>query len=417
MAVTDEIPEFLEEAANPKLFLDAVRNLEILELLEDNTALRKLSAVQKRHLESLAEGPKYYSPGDRLWRSGAHVENAFIIVGGTASFVAKRRNAGSAAGIDIVSFVYITDFHLFVSCRSNILFSKQNMTDRCEFEGSSSTSSIGEIMRRDCNRVVEELKTKLDCEEDDDDSSVPSSISTTTNGAGIFFEKEGDMDVCVQVSSQDSFSGDSSLYKNDYEKLSIGLQKRAENFGIGSYSIRRDSVSSGADVSNPSALDSNSECDDVLADHEFRNPKLKERRRSSRDRNVNRQLHRLYKGRAFTAGLVFSRGHFLGDISKMVAGLLSTSYQGRDSVPNGDDKSARYGFGEKNEGSSNPIGGDVGELTIHEQEGDQHIVHSSTLSAGKDGCIVLVFPKPSLISFLDEYPGLLLSLLGTQVVL
>jgi hypothetical protein len=38
------------------------------------------------------------------------------------------------------------------------------------------------------------------------------------------------------------------------------------------------------------------------------------------------------------------------------------------------------------------------------------------LTAGKDGCVVLVFPKASLIPFLDEFPGLLLSLLGTQVV-
>jgi CRP-like cAMP-binding protein len=55
-------------------------------------------------------------------------------------------------------------------------------------------------------------------------------------------------------------------------------------------------------------------------------------------------------------------------------------------------------------------------MVIHEQEGDSHIVHTSTLTAGKDGCVVLVFPKQSLIPFLDEYPGLLLSLLGTQVV-
>jgi hypothetical protein len=42
--------------------------------------------------------------------------------------------------------------------------------------------------------------------------------------------------------------------------------------------------------------------------------------------------------------------------------------------------------------------------------------HTSTLIAGKEGCVVLVFEKASLIPFLDEYPGLLLSLLGTQVV-
>ena len=50
------------------------------------------------------------------------------------------------------------------------------------------------------------------------------------------------------------------------------------------------------------------------------------------------------------------------------------------------------------------------------QENESVIVHTSTLTAGKDGCVVLVFPKATLIAFLDEYPGLLLSLLGTQVV-
>lgn len=268
--------------------------------------------------------------------------------------------------------------------------------------------SIGEIMRRDCIRARQELEsTHLEEHErhDDDDASLQSSLSSGDHS----IDKEGSgIRLTVHMSSQDSLpSVDSSMiYNNDYTKLSQGLQKRAENFGNGSYNIiQRDSASSGADLSHD-------EVDDSL-DEPF---KKKERRRSSRDRNVNRQLHRLYKGRAFTAGLVFSKGHFLGDISKMVAGLLSSTYQGKDNGLDVDDNSANYGFGEKNEGGKS-FGGRVGELTIHEQEGDQHIVHSSTLVAGKDGCVVLVFPKPSLILFLDEYPGLLLSLLGTQVVL
>merc|ERR1711935_157881 len=132
-----------------------------------------------------------------------------------------------------------------------------------------------------------------------------------------------------------------------------------------------------------------------------------------RERFANKQLERLYNRRAFTAGLVFSRGHFLGDISKMVAGLLSSTYDGNESHPNGDDDddSVHYGFGEKPEGDRQ---GPVREMIIHEQEGDQLIAHSSTLAAGKDGCVVLVFPKYSLIPLLNEYPGLLLSLLGTQ---
>ena len=79
-----------------KSFDNAVKNLNIIELLECNSALRKLSAVQKRHLESLAEGPAYYSSGQRLWRQGSFVDKAFIIVAGTASFIQKRRMAGSS---------------------------------------------------------------------------------------------------------------------------------------------------------------------------------------------------------------------------------------------------------------------------------------------------------------------------------
>lgn len=80
-----------------KLLAEALKNLNVLELLDQNSALRKLSAVQKRHLESLAEGPIGFGPGDRLWRSGAPVDKAFLMVSGTASFVPRRRNAGSAS--------------------------------------------------------------------------------------------------------------------------------------------------------------------------------------------------------------------------------------------------------------------------------------------------------------------------------
>lgn len=78
-------------------FNNAVRNLNIIELLDCNSALRKLSAVQKRHLESLAEGPIFFGSGERIWRQGSPVDKAFIIVAGTASFIQRRRMAGSAS--------------------------------------------------------------------------------------------------------------------------------------------------------------------------------------------------------------------------------------------------------------------------------------------------------------------------------
>lgn len=84
-------------AATQKLLVEAKKTLNVVDLLDQNSALRKLSAVQKRHLESLAEGPIPFNPGDRLWRAGAPVDRAILVVSGTASFVHRRRNAGSAS--------------------------------------------------------------------------------------------------------------------------------------------------------------------------------------------------------------------------------------------------------------------------------------------------------------------------------
>lgn len=77
------------------VFQHAVKNLNMMELLDSNTGLRKLTAVQKRHLECLVEGPCVYEAGQRLWRSGSVVDKAFIVVAGTVSFVPKRRHGGS----------------------------------------------------------------------------------------------------------------------------------------------------------------------------------------------------------------------------------------------------------------------------------------------------------------------------------
>ena len=93
--ITPDTPQCLKGTSTGHLFEDEVRNLNVIEILECNSTLRKLSAVQKRHLESLAEGPMYYTPGQRLWRAGEIVDKAFIVVSGTVSFVAMRRNAGS----------------------------------------------------------------------------------------------------------------------------------------------------------------------------------------------------------------------------------------------------------------------------------------------------------------------------------
>ena len=208
---------------------------------------------------------------------------------------------------------------------------------------------------------------------------------------------------------------------HDFVKLSRNLQKRADLLSGGAVtsdiSVTSSQDASGSEDSDQFHLDYG---DDGGGGSRDRRASLF-RRRSSRARFANKVLGRLYSRRAFTGGLVFSRGHFLGDVSKMVAGLLSSDFAEHEGF-HGEDSFPKYGFGDKAEGSHDPMSAESGimenltDMVIHEQEGENHVVHTSTLTAGKEGCVVLVFPKASLIPFLDEYPGLLLSLLGTQVV-
>lgn len=369
-----------------QLLDDAMRHLNVLELLNCNSALRKLSAVQKRHLESLAEGPVSFQPGERLWRAGMPVDRGFVIVSGTASFVPKRRNAGSTSAGQVVA----------------------------EDKDSAANLEVGDSMHLDALKAIRELGVKTN--EGGGDESSMSSIETedrpgtgTGTGQMIFQNRVAPAAASASMISE----------THDFAQLSRGLQKRADYL-----------QKEGSNESDVSASESNDDTDTHADDAEMESqldytftddvdPGVRSRRtsvirrRSSRARFANKVLGRLYSRRAFTSGLVFSRGHFLGDVSKMVAGLVPTD--GSSHVH--DESAPSYGFGDKSEGNySETRLEDITELIIHEQEGDHHIMHSSTLTAGKDGCVVLVFPKMSLIPFLDEYPGLLLSLLGTQVV-
>lgn len=130
--------------------------------------------------------------------------------------------------------------------------------------------------------------------------------------------------------------------------------------------------------------------------------------KSTKDRFANKVLCRLSNKRSIASGLIFSRGHFLGDIAKMVEGLLSSSNEGElgEDSENG---LTQFSFGDTEELS-------LDTMTLHELDRNHHTVHNSTLAAGKDGCVVMVLQKASLLPFLDAHPGLLLSLLGTQVV-
>jgi hypothetical protein len=250
-------------------------------------------------------------------------------------------------------------------------------------------------MQKDVEKAVEEMGDSTDRNLDDADPDEENQIQLET-----LFSR--------------STNARSMTEAHDFAKLSKTLMKRAESL----------TGSQAEDVSVASSHDCDSSLESGQHGHDFvldddalvdtatgdRRSSLT-RRRSSRARFANKVLGRLYSRRAFTGGLIFSRGHFLGDVSKMVAGRLSSDANTTDNQ--GDQSFPTYGFGDNREGS-NSKPSHISDLVIHENE--SVIVHTSTLTAGKDGCVVLVFPKATLIPFLDEYPGLLLSLLGTQVV-
>lgn len=214
-----------------------IENISVMELIESNLALAKLSAVQKRHLESLTEGPVILNSDQPLWSDGDRVDKAFIIVAGTVSFVSRRKRQGE--------------------------------------------------------------------------------------------EPKGN-----EVRDTDS-------------------------------EIRR-------------------------------------------DRFADKMLARMHSRKAISSGVAFTRGHFLGDVSKMVSGLLADKKEHHDD----DFHDGMETYEVFNEGLDLSNHDDMG---MHAIDGAEP-VHKSTLVAGKDGCVVMYFPKTTLVPFLDKYPGFLLSLLGTQVV-
>jgi hypothetical protein len=392
------------ENSDESLLRQALRTLNVLELLNCNSALRKLSAVQKRHLESLAEGPVYFQQGERLWRAGAPVDKAFILVSGTAVFVPRRRNAGSV-GLPIPNRGSARVRH------SGSSTMKMNSGDEAEL-------SLGETMHRDAIAAVRELRLPEAEALFDEASSLEDQLDSGGSKHllldSIFTRPGASDEECVPTLYSDS---------HDYAKLSRRLLKRAEIMyrrEIGNVERKESGNFEDESIqffeSFHHDLDGDSSGRSLESSDRFHGVA---RRRSSRNRFANKVLGLLYSRRAFIGGLVFSRGHFLGDVSKMVAGLLSSDIDS-DLFPNSADPHERtYGYGDKGEDSleSPQISLEpVNELNDQDGSKEMAIVHSSTLTAGKEGCVVLVFHKSSLIPFLDEYPGLLLSLLGTQVV-
>jgi hypothetical protein len=71
------------------------RDTSFLNVLMYNSALSKISAVQKRNLEFLSEGPIRYDRDQPIWSVGQKVDYAYLIVSGTAVF---RSNPGRKGG-------------------------------------------------------------------------------------------------------------------------------------------------------------------------------------------------------------------------------------------------------------------------------------------------------------------------------
>jgi hypothetical protein len=172
----------------------------LLQVLQCNFVLGNLSALQKRSLESIAEGPRVFEAGSTLWNIGDRCNYSFLLVAGTVSFKHTPRPRGSSHG---------------------------------------RRASMGDIVDVGDGRFLEADKLLPE---------VPSG--------------------------------------SEYCRLESLLTIRAATFEMeegnqGEY--------------NPSA---------------------------SRDRFANKVLARLYASRKFTAGMVFSRGCFLGDTTRMVNGDL-----------------------------------------------------------------------------------------------
>lgn len=344
-----ELPALMES--------DGVVNLNVSELLDCNSAFRKISAVQKRHLESLAEGPRYFKPNERLWKSGSHVVEAFIVVEGTAQFVTKKTAKINNGKLQSFSRNGIGNF-------SAPSWNPDEGYGR--FQDNFSLNEIPSIGNSD----------NIERERHSSDSSLSS------------VESELDSAVVISDGNDDFEERPSKLSENLKQRaLLVNCYNQNQPFDSDSYI----SLMSDDDISDS---DSNSYGPDT-AGRKFL------RRKSSRDLIANKKFR---VGTGLTNDLIFSRGHFLGDVSKMVSTRMSSSENNEELTEDDQDFGYRYEARQ------------VSEMTIHEREDDDRL-HSQALAAGKDGCVVLVFPKATLIPFLDEYPGTLLSLLGTPVLI
>lgn len=298
VALTEEMEEKWDQTTPSNLrysLQDAVeRSSEIMGVIQCNSVLRSLTAMQKRCLESLAEGPKRFASFAAIWKVGDPVNYAYLVVSGSAT----------------------------IGKRTIHKVTKGSMGRRGS-TGAISVSSLAAIKEMECTGRTSVMFSPLLAVENDK---------------------------LLQNVHPNS----------EYSRLEARLRIRAEE------------VESGTEASDGPVEDEQKEMIEALQAHS--------------DKFANKVLARLYARRAYTENLIFSRGNFLSDTSRMVSGVLANTETG--------------GYGR----SSLATGG-----------ADNHC-HTSNLVAGQSGCVVLVFPRATLVPFLDSNPGVLLCLLGTQVV-
>jgi hypothetical protein len=253
----------------------------LIDVIQFNSVLSTLYPKQKRHLESLAEGPRHFPYQSLLWKLGDPVDFAYIIVAGTATL------------------------------------------------GTTKTERVpsNRVNRRGSTGAIIHSLLSID-EQGRDRQQFPPIVPV-------------EADKLLQNVQPNS----------EYSRLETVLHLRMEEVEDEYMMSRTPLDSTGA----------------------------------QRDKFANKVLARLYSRRAYTEYLLFSRGNFLCDTSRMVSGDLART---------------------------NAMGSrtSLGSVTLEDH------YHTTNMIAGHDGCLVYVIPRSSLVSFLESNPGVLLSLLGSQVV-
>eukprot|EP00980_Cylindrotheca_fusiformis_P029433 scaffold23476_cov125-Cylindrotheca_fusiformis.AAC.1 len=265
--------KFREQSAE-----SAPKDHNILALIEANSVLRTLTANQRITLESLAEGPRYFSINAPLWQQGDPVEYALIIVEGTATMGKTER-------------------------RRSMSFSRRNR--RGSTGGMAPMTAINEQSQ------VLQIKPIVNVEPD----KVLHNVSRNSEYYRLL--------ECLNLRAQEQ-----EELEEEGEPVSVSVSDKAT-----------------------------------------------EAMREQRDKFANKVLARLYARQAYTENLVFSRGCFLCDVSRMISGDLANIH-----------KTARSASISSNGSSSD------------------HHSHTSSMLAGNNGCVAMVFPKSALVPFLDANP-------------